>query len=473
MTPSDTHWPLEPDPELLRQWTNACAALVLDHIASLPAQPACDLEGASALAETFREPLPEQGCALDAILARLRPAIAKSFNTAGPGYLAFIPGGGIPTAALADFIACGVNRYVGVSTTAPALVQIEATAIGWLAAMMGYPPSAGGVLTSGGSLSNLIAVVTARAAKLPEDFLTGTLYCSEETHLSVIKAARIAGFPERNLRRVAVDARYRMVPEALERAIVDDQAHGRRPFLIVANVGTTNTGAVDPLPAVADIAQRHGLWLHADAAYGGFFRITPQGAARMPGIEQCDSITLDPHKGLFLPYGNGCLLVRDPRALRRAHAGEAAYLQDVAPAAGQVNFTDISPELSRDFRGLRLWLPLQLHGVAAFRDQLVEKLALTRWAYERLRDEPRLEILDEPQLSVLAFRVRTQQGDADALGAELLQRVHARRRVFLSSTVIGGRYVLRMCVLSFRTHQDRVREAVDALLEEVRALVPR
>jgi aromatic-L-amino-acid decarboxylase len=188
-------------------------------------------------------------------------------------------------------------------------------------------------------------------------------------------------------------------------------------------------------------------------------------------LELCDSITLDPHKGLFLPYGTGCVLVRDRDALRRAHATEAAYLQDLAPASDQIDFTDLSPELSRDFRGLRLWLPLQLHGLAAFRDQLVEKLALARWAYERLRAEPMLDLLDEPQLSVIAFRIRTSDGgDADALSAELLRRVNARRRVFLSSTVIGGRFVVRLCVLSFRTHPDRVREAVDAIVETARDL---
>ncbi len=189
----------------------------------------------------------------------------------------------------------------------------------------------------------------------------------------------------------------------------------------------------------------------------------------MPGLEQCDSITLDPHKGLFLPYGLGCLLVRDGELLRRAHEERASYMQDVV-GEGWGGFADLSPELSRDFRGLRLWLPLQLHGLAAFRAQLVEKLALARRAYQQLRDDPRFEMVDEPQLSVVAFRLRGPAAEADAAGAELLRRVNARRRVFLSSTRIGGRYVLRICVLSFRTHADRLQEAVDALREEARAL---
>ncbi len=360
------------------------------------------------------------------------------------------------------------------NTAAPVLARIESLAVDWLAQMMGYPASAGGVLTTGGSLSNLIAVVTARVAKLPESFLDGVLYVSEECHASVSKAARIAGFPERSVRHVAVDERFRLDPRALEAAIEDDLSCGLRPFLVVPSVGTTNTGAIDPLPPILDIARRYDLWVHADAAYGGFFRLAPGGERLMPGLELCDSITLDPHKGLFLPYGTGCVLVREPQTLRAAHAGSAHYLQDVAAGSGRVNATDISPELSRDFRGLRLWMPIVLHGLGAFREQLAEKLALARSAYEELRTDPHLEMLDEPQLSVVAFRWRADDvADADRLGAELQRRVNARRRVFLSSTMMGGRYVLRICVLSFRTHRDRIDDAVTAIREEAAVLAQR
>jgi aromatic-L-amino-acid/L-tryptophan decarboxylase len=477
--------PLEPEQDLLRALIQQVAEEVAAQIGSLPRQPSWGNDAAGALVDAFREAAPEAGRPLEEILARLRPAFAASFNTAGPGYLAFIPGGGIPSAALADFLACATNRYVGVSMASPALARIETTAIDWLASMMGYPAGAGGILTSGGSISNLTAVVTARAALLPENFLPGVIYYSTETHLSVPKAARIAGFPERCLRPIAVDERYRLRPDALETAVRADRAHGLRPFMVIANVGTTNTGAVDPIPDLIDVARRHELWVHADAAYGGFFRIAPGGEALMPGIEACDSITIDPHKGLFLPYGTGCLLVRDPEPLLRAHRMSAEYLQDVPGTDGTTGFADLSPELSRDFRGLRVWLPIQLHGLAAFRGQLREKLDLARHAWEELRGVPFLEMLDEPQLSIVAFRFRGRRagrgagrsadaaGDAaadDRAGAELLRRVNARRRVFLSSTSIGGRYVLRICVLSFRTHLDRVRDAIEALKEEGAAL---
>jgi aromatic-L-amino-acid/L-tryptophan decarboxylase len=462
--------PLEPEPRELEAQTRAVAEFVLEHVLSLDRQPSFDLDEVQALRASFREAVPEAGRPLEELLQRLAAATLKSYNTAGPGYLAYIPGGGVYASALADFVATATNRYVGVSGAAPALAQIEETAVGWLAGLMGLPPGARGVLTSGGSLSSFSALVTAREERLGEDFQDGSIYFSEETHHCVTKAARLAGFPRASLCALPTDARFRVAPEALEEAIREDRSRGRRPFLVVANVGTTNTGAVDPLPDVLRIAREQGLWVHADAAYGGFFRLAPGGEALLRGIEECDSMTLDPHKGLFLPYGLGALLVRDGAALARAHRGSASYVQDVAEE-GSLGFADLSPELSRDFRGLRLWLPLMLHGVAAFREQLGEKLALARWAYEILRDDPRFEMLDEPQLSVVAFRLRAPEAEAERLGPELLRRVNARKRVFLSSTRIRGRYALRICVLSFRTHADRVRDAVLALREEAEALV--
>src|SRR5574340_579758 len=375
----DRSWPLEPAPHEIEEMTQAVAAYVTTHVRTLAAQPSADVEGADAVRAAFREPLPERGRALSDILERLRPAIAKSYNAAGPGYLAYIPGGGLYAAALAGFIASAVNPYVGVNQAAPALAEIEATATRWLCGLMGLPPGARGILTSGGSLSNFSAVVTARHERLGERLEGGTIYCSDETHYCVAKSARFAGIPRANLRLLPTDGRFRLVPEALAAALREDRAAGWRPFLVVVNVGTTNTGAIDPLPEVLAIAREHGLWVHADAAYGGFFRLAAGGEERLRGIEECDSITLDPHKGLFMPYGMGALLVRDGGGLARAHRDTASYVQDVAEE-GSLGFADLSPELSRDFRGLRLWLPLMLHGLAVFREQLAEKLALARWA---------------------------------------------------------------------------------------------
>ncbi len=397
----------------------------------------------------------------------------KSFNTAGPGYLAYIPGGGIFHSALADLIAGAVNRYTGVWLAAPGLVQLETNVIRWFCDMAGYPAAARGVLTTGGSLANLSAIVTARREKLPSNFLDGTLYVSDQVHDSVTKAATLAGFPPESVRQVPSDSAFRIRIDDLERRIVEDRAAGRTPFLVVASAGTVNTGAVDDFDALASIASGQGLWLHADAAYGGFFLLTERGRRAMRGLDRTDSVTLDPHKGLFLPYGTGSLLVRDGAALQRAHALEGAYLPEMRQESEFVDFCQFSPELSRAFRGLRVWLPFKLAGVGAFRRNLDEKLDLTAWATRQLRTIDGIEIVAEPQLSVVAFRLLQPGLDQQAtnrLNRDLLERINRRRRVYLTATTVRGQFVLRICVLSFRTHLDRMEQGLEDIRQAVAEL---
>ncbi|HEY5859306.1 MAG TPA: aminotransferase class V-fold PLP-dependent enzyme, partial [Actinomycetota bacterium] len=313
------------------------------------------------------------------------------------------------------------------------------------------------------------AMVTARHAKLGEDFTDGVYYVSEQAHASVPKAATIAGFSKRNVRIVATDDELRMDPQALRTQIALDRADGLRPFLVAPSVGTTNTGAIDPIADIADIAEAEDLWLHVDGAYGGFFQLTDRGRERFRGTERSDSVTLDPHKGLFLPYGTGGLVVRDGAAMRDAHYEGAAYLQDLPPTGELPNYSEHSAELSRDWRGLRVWMPLALHGVSAFREALDEKLDLAGYLADAFRDDDRIELCWEPQLTVIPFRLA---GADDDTQREFLARINASKRVFLSSTMIGGRYVLRVCIVSHRTHKDRIDECIEIVgraADELRA----
>ena len=462
---------LEISPAELRRLASLTVERLAAHLESLPRQPSADVDGAAELARSLREGLPEEGVPYERLLELLFDrAVPKSFNTAGPGYLAYIPGGGLVQAGLADLIADVTNRFVGVWMAAPALVQLEANVGRWLCDMVGYPPAALGLLTTGGSMANLIALVTARRERLPESFLSGVLYVSDQAHHSVQKAALLAGFPPANVRAVPTDERYCIRTEAIAPMVAADRAAGLTPFLLVANAGTTNTGAVDDLQACADVARNHGLWLHVDGAYGGFFVLTERGRRTLAGLERADSITLDPHKGLFLPYGTGSILVRDGKALGRAHSVHAAYLPAVPEDPDFVDFSSVSPELSRDFRGLRVWLPIKMHGIGPFRRALDEKLDLAAWAVEEIRRLPGIEIVAEPQLSLLAFRVvRPGLGEAalNDLNRRVMEAVNARRRVYITNTVARGRFLIRICVLSFRTHRDRMEMA----LEDIRAAV--
>jgi len=441
---------------------------------TLPSQPAADVAGGAELARSLVEGLPEQGVPFEALLDLLFDRVVpKAFNTTGPGYLAYIPGGGLLQTAVADYIGDAVNRYVGVWAAAPGMVQLEVNVIRWFGEIVGYSPGAAGFLTSGGSLANFGAVVTARRHLLGEQFLRGTIYASDQTHHSMEKAAALAGFPVANVRAVPSDDRFRIQLPALEERIRADAGAGFQPFLIVGNAGTTNTGAVDDLDALADLAGQERLWLHVDAAYGGFFLLTERGRRVMHGIARADSITLDPHKALFLPYGTGSLLVRDGERLRRAHALTAEYLPAMQDTQDLVDFCQVSPELSRPPRGLRVWLPLKLHGAAAFRRALDEKLDLAAWAARELhRLEPAIEVVAEPQLSTVAFRLRRPATDPEALNRlnrAFLERINARNRVHLTGTMLGDRFVLRICVVSFRTHRDRMEmclEDITAALQD-------
>ena len=471
----------EPDTTLelpsgeLRRLIEAATERIVEHIESLPRQPSANVEGGADFARSLREPLPESGQPAEELLDLLfQKIIPKGFNTAGPGYLAYIPGGGIPHAAVADLIADATNRYVGVFAAAPGLAQIETNVVSWFCQIAGYPAAARGILTTGGSLANFSAVVTARRERLPDNFLSGTIYASDQVHHSIQKAAMLAGFPEGNVREIPSDERFRIRVESLAKAVSADRAAGFTPFLVVGNAGSVNTGAVDDLGALADLAARERLWFHVDGAYGGFFLLTERGRARMAGVERSDSITLDPHKSLFIPYGMGSLLVRDGDALKRAHAVSAVYLPSMQDDPDLVDFNQISPELSRSWRGLRVWLPFKMHGIGPFRANLDEKLDLARWAADELRRIPGVEILAEPQLSIVAFRWMPPGADAETanrVNRDLMDRINGRKRIYLTGTMLGDRFAIRICVLSFRTHLDRMREGMDdirAAITEIR-----
>ena len=461
-------WPLEPDRREMERVLQAVSERGVRAIEELPGKPAFDVDDADAIAAAARQdrpgaPLPLHDV-LDLVFERLAP---KSFNNLGPRFMAYIPGGGLFHSAVAELVAAALNRYVGVWAAAPGLAQLEANVVRWFCGWVGYPSSAGGFLSSGGSLANFSAVVTARAERLGEvDLARGTVYVSDQTHHSVAKAARLAGIREAHVRAIGVDEKLRVRLDELEERIVEDRARGLVPFLLVGNGGTTNTGAIDPLDALATVAMRHGLWFHVDAAYGGFFVLTERGRERLRGLERADSITLDPHKGLFLPYGTGCLLARDVSALRRAHGLEADYMPQLQTETDRVDFCEISPELSRSFRGLRVWLPVQLLGVEPFRAALDEKLDLAEWVSSELERIAGVEVVASPQLSTLAFRLLRPDLSAerqDELNRRFLEAIHRDRKVLLTPTRIGGRYVIRISILNFRTHREHVQDCVEAI----------
>jgi aromatic-L-amino-acid decarboxylase len=452
--------PLEPASQELRALAARVVDLLVANIDGLDQSPASGQPLTRELLAEVSQPPPEAPKDFDGLLDRTLRAAAASYETAGPSYMAYIPGGGIFSAALAEFLAAGLNKYTGKVAPSPALVALEASVLRWLCDLFGFPESAQGLLTTGGSIANLTALVAARTRHAEGQTDRATIYVGEHAHGSLAKAARTAGIAREHLRTIRSTADLRLDLAHLRELIEEDRRAGLIPVCICAAAGTTNTGTVDPLAEVADLAEETGIWLHVDAAYGGFFQLTGRGRDRLAGIERADSITLDPHKSLFLPFGTGALVVRSADALRRAFNEEADYLQDMGEAGELPDFDTLSPELSRDFRGLRLWLPLHLHGVAAFRDQLDEKLDLARLAHETLAADDRFELPWSPDLSVVTFRLK---GGDDEAQLRFLERINATQRILLSSTRLNGQIYLRIAILSFRTHEDRIQEALQII----------
>lgn len=466
--------PLEPGTSRRRRFRDAVVASAerfLRRIETLKAFDDAGHKGAGLL----DVPISERGIPLEAAIALLeRDVVRPGANTASGGHLAYIPGGGIYHAALGDYLAAVSNKYAGIFFTGPGPVRMENMLVRWVADLVGYPAGAAGHIASGGSIANLTAIATAREAHglHGADYGSAVVYLTTQAHHSIDKALRIAGMGEAQLRRVAMDPGYRMLPAALEQAIATDRARGLRPWLVVAAAGTTDTGAVDPLDAIATIAERERCWFHVDAAYGGFFLLTAQGRSALRGIERSDSVVLDPHKGLFLPYGAGIVVVRDPGPLVASHDYAGSYMQDAVRDPAEISPADVSPELSKHFRALRMWLPLILLGTKPFRAALEEKLLLARYFHRQIQHAG-YEAGPIPDLSIVTYRWAPPGASperTDAINHAILEGTRRDGRVFLSSTLLDGRFTLRMAALAFRTHRRTIDLAVRVLREQAAAV---
>lgn len=455
----------------------------LDNIGKLKAYNTTDDKGIGLLAS----PISEKPVDISKAIKLIEKNVDfPGLNPASGGHLAYIPGGGIYYSALGDYLADIFNRYAGVFYAGPGAVRMENMLIKWMAEITGYasPPTplrkerggnsrseAGGNLTSGGSLANLMGIVTARDARSisSQNVSQSVIYLTKQVHHSVAKSIRIAGLRECIIRHVPMDVRYRMDAAELEKQISLDRQNKLNPFLVIASAGTTDTGAIDPLDEIGNIAKKYNLWYHIDAAYGGFFILTDEGKKKLKGIELSDSLVIDPHKGLFLPYGLGVILVKDVKHLHHSHYYQAQYLQDAAEKEDEPSPADLSPELTKHFRGLRLWLPLKLLGLKPFRACLEEKLLLAKYFYAEVK-KLGFEVGPEPELSVCTYRWIPKKGYANEFNKKLLEEVVKDGRVFISSTLLGDKFVLRLACLAFRTHLTTIDTLLKVLKEKVALL---
>jgi len=422
-------------------------------------------------------PICEKGYPLEEVINLFDESVEKpGLNAASGRHLAYVPGGGIPTAAAGDYLAAITNKYAGVFFAGPGAVRMENQMIQFCAEAMGYTGNYGGNLASGGSVANLIAITAGRDAHNIKgaNYHKTVIYGSKHMHHCVDKSIRITGLKECIYRDIPLDNDFKLDAEILAKQVETDLRVGLSPFLVIASAGTTNCGVIDPLNKIADICEKYKLWLHVDAAYGGLFCLLEEERSKFSGMERADSIVVDPHKSLFLPYGLGVALVKNVEHLLKSQFYEADYMQDAIENRDEISPAELSPELTKHFRGLRMWLPLQIHGLAPFKAALREKLLLTKHYCNELRKINNIRIINEPKLSIFAYRyedLSLSEKENNLINKKLVEEIHQDGKIFLSSTTIQNQICLRIAILSFRTHLYEINIALSEIKTKVDAII--
>jgi aromatic-L-amino-acid/L-tryptophan decarboxylase len=449
--------PLALDKNTMRQLGYRTVDLLVDWLEreSPPLRRASPAE----MRERLTGPPPDQPEPFEQILEGLeRDVLPFASRDGHPRFFGFIPFSGTWPGALGDLIASACNLYVGSWMESAGPSQVELEVLGWLKEWIGYPPEAAGSLVSGGSAGNMTAIACARealAGPMRDDLV---LYVSDQAHSSIARAARVLGFQPGQVRVLPADSAFQLDPATLRAAMEADVAAGRTPFLVAANGGATNSGAVDPLPELAEACRERGAWLHVDAAYGGFAVLADR--ALLPGLELADSVTLDPHKWLYQPFECGCVLVRNGRALRAAFEILPDYLRDAETAEEEVNFSDLGLQLTRSARALKLWVSLRFFGVDAFRTAIARSLEIAASAAKRVEASESLELLAPPSLGIVCFRRRDLEERENASLAAALERSGVG---LVSSTRLHGRFALRLCVLNHTSSLEDVERVLEFL----------
>lgn len=448
--------------------------LAEDYLRTLPDRAAFRRPPDEVVRRFESAPLPREGTSADAILDDVaRDILPYSLGIGHPRWWGYVRASASPLGMAADLLAATMNNNC--SGSAQIATYVEMTVMRWLAELVGYRPDAGGLLVSGGSAANHVALAAMREAKLPGSRVSGLLgiaarpviYVTPETHSCIRRAVELLGFGSDALRLLPPDAGLRMDPPVLAAAVAEDRAAGRLPLCVVATVGTVNAGAIDPLVPIRNIARNEGLWFHVDGAYGAIGAALPELAARYEGMADADSLTIDPHKWLYVPYEAGAVLVQDRHALTRAFATKADYLEvdETDYFSGPLWFYQQGPQLSRAFRALKVWCVMRELGVEGFRALWRSDLEVAAELRRAVAAHPRLELVGPSDLSIVCFRYLPLRGDADVLNRKLVNRIQQDGRLFVSGTLVRGTYALRAAILNFRSTPADARLTADVVAE--------
>lgn len=444
--------------------------MLVEHHTTLGEKSATRFRRRDELESIFREAPPAAGGDPLQVLSSIeRDVLSNIMYCTHPRHFAWVPGPSNFVSVLADTLASGVNACPGTWLESSGPSQIELITTEWLVELCGLPDTAGGVFVSGGSIANLTGLVAARQAKLDGSMHAAVIYSSDQAHSSNWKNVRILGFRPEQIRLIPVDEHLRLDASALASAVEEDRLNGKRPFCVIATAGTTNTGTVDPLNAIADVCESHGLWLHVDGAYGAAAVLTERGRESLAGMERADSLVLDPHKWLFQPFDIGCCLVRDVRWLEQSFSEHPEYLQDTRDKmdmSREVNFCDRSVQLTRSFRALKLWMSIKVFGLDRFRAAIDQGISNAERAQRLLEEQGSFEIITPARLGVVTFRYRPRGGgdtDLNQLTRSVFDGIVADGHAMLTTTVIRGQTVLRLCTINPRTSEDDLRSTIDMI----------
>ena len=457
--------PLAMDIEAMRRAGYATVDALIARLADPEADPVLRRAGAAEMRARLGGPPPEQAGEYGAVLARVvADVLPYAARTDHPGYFAFVPSFTTWPAALAELMAAAANPYCGAWMESAGAAQVELEVTDWFRTWLGMPASTAGVLVSGGSAANLTALLVAREAAGGPSGDT-VVYVSDQAHSSLARTARAMGLRPGQVRVLPADDRWRLSPDTVAAAVRADRSAGRVPFALCASAGSTNTGAVDPLGDLADVCAADGLWLHIDAAYGGFAALTPKGRAALAGIHRADSVTLDPHKWLYQPMECGCVLIRDGARLERTFAIHPDYLDsDATQGAGEVNFADRGLQLSRGFRALKIWVTVHTFGLAAFRAAIQHNLELAEYAEALIRSHAELTLMAPATLGIVCFRREwpgCDEAETERRGTALAEDLERSGAALVSTTRLAGRHAIRLCVLNPTSSEEHVRRVIE------------
>jgi glutamate/tyrosine decarboxylase-like PLP-dependent enzyme len=468
---------LDPSSDEIRDWGASVIRVMADYLGGLRDRPVYRRMSSREIRDRLDRALPTKGIDFDSLLKVFRETIIPfSRQNAHQRMFGYVQSPGTPLAAFADLLASVLNANLTVWRSAPAPVELERLTIDWIRQILGFNPEAGGLFVSGGSMANLAAIAAAQAKDHSPSRLR--IYASSETHFSIAKAAALLGIGRENVCHVAVDERFRIRLDDLVARINADLEAGFVPFCVVANAGTVNTGAVDPLPEIREVANRFQLWMHVDGSYGAFAVLAESARKLFVGMDQADSIALDPHKWLYLPVDVGCVIYRDPEIARAAFAHEAEYTRIIGEQADEAfAFWDYGPELSRRFRALKVWMLLKGVGLDSLGEAIEHNLACARYLESMVRASDEFEMAAPVELSIFCFRhvpvqLRSKSPQAiDAFNERLLVALQRDGSSYLSNATLGGRFALRGCVLNYRTSLHDMEILLDDLRRVARSLL--